>query len=355
MAESLSETLGQDRSATQECMGPWDFEKVCILGKGYLGRVYLVKKRNTGEYFAMKLFVKEVLLERNRVGRVQKERDVLVAVDHPLLLRLRWVFQTKARVYFVLDLCLGGEFFRMLQKCPQKRLPEEDLRFYACQIMCALEYLHSKGIVYRDLKPENIFIHDSGHIVLGDFDMSTMGSPPGYTAERTGFKKKQFKFPILKTLEPRIEENVATEKVGTAEYLAPEVVRGDKQTAAVDWWGLGILLFEAAVGQSPFKARFDESIDDNILRKDIDFPPDCRVSPAFRSLVQGLLQKNPSQRLGSRNGASEIKEHAFFKNVNWALVRSLRPPFIPELRSGDDIRYFSCMEDIQYRYVRDCY
>ncbi|KAJ2816083.1 serine/threonine protein kinase, AGC, partial [Coemansia erecta] len=160
-------------------VGPKSFIKIKLLGKGDVGKVYLVRQKETGKLYAMKVLSKAEMIKRNKIKRVLAEQEILATANHPFIVTLYHTFQSDERLYFCMDYCIGGEFFRVLQSRPGKCLPEEDAKFYAAEVTCALEYLHLSGFIYRDLKPENILLHETGHIMLTDFDLSKQSDPPG--------------------------------------------------------------------------------------------------------------------------------------------------------------------------------
>nr|AML77903.1 putative LOV domain-containing protein [Platanthera clavellata] len=302
------------------------FRPVKSLGSGDTGSVHLVELVETGEYFAMKAMEKNVMLNRNKVHRVSAEREILDTLDHPFLPTLYASFQTKTHVCLVTDYCPGGELFLLLDRQPLKVLKEDAVRFYAAEVVIALEYLHCQGIIYRDLKPENILLQRDGHISLTDFDLSCLTScKPQLLHPNMRDKKKRGKrkTPPVFVAEPMRASNSF---VGTEEYIAPEIITGAGHTSAVDWWALGILLYEMLYGYTPFRAKTRQKTFANILQKDIRFPKSISVSLSARQLIYRLLHRDPKNRLGSREGANEIKKHSFFNGINWALIRCMSPP-----------------------------
>ncbi|CAD6343297.1 unnamed protein product [Miscanthus lutarioriparius] len=302
------------------------FRPVRPLGSGDTGSVHLVELLGTGEYFAMKAMDKSVMLNRNKVHRATAERQILDMLDHPFLPTLYASFQTKTHVCFITDYYAGGELFMLLDRQPMKVLKEDAVRFYAAEVVTALEYLHCQGIIYRDLKPENILLQRDGHISLTDFDLSCLTScrPQVFLPEDDKKKKrrKSRSNPIF-FAEPMRASNSF---VGTEEYIAPEIITGAGHTSAVDWWALGILLYEMLYGYTPFRGKTRQRTFANILHKDIRFPESIQVSLAARRLIYQLLHRDPANRLGSYKGAMEIKQHPFFCGINWALVRAATPP-----------------------------
>ncbi|XP_039145344.1 phototropin-1A [Dioscorea cayenensis subsp. rotundata] len=309
-----------------EQIGLKHFRPVKPLGSGDTGSVHLVEFMETGEYFAMKAMDKNVMLNRNKVHRACAERDILDVLDHPFLPTLYASFQTKTHVCLITDYCPGGELFMLLDSQPLKVLKEDAVRFYAAEVVIALEYLHCQGIIYRDLKPENILLQRDGHVSLTDFDLSCLTScKPQLLLPNTQDKKKQPKgrVPPVFIAEPIRASNSF---VGTEEYIAPEIITGAGHTSAVDWWALGILLYEMLYGYTPFRGKTRQKTFANILHKDLKFPGSNSVSLHGKQLMYRLLHRDPRNRLGSSEGANEIKRHPFFRGINWALVRCMAPP-----------------------------
>ncbi|KAL2592437.1 hypothetical protein AAZV13_12G067100 [Glycine max] len=309
-----------------EQIGLNHFRPVKPLGSGDTGSVYLVELGETGHYFAMKAMEKGVMLNRNKVHRACTEREILDMLDHPFLPALYASFQTKTHVCLITDYCSGGELFLLLDRQPAKVLREDAVRFYAAEVVVALEYLHCQGIIYRDLKPENVLLQSSGHVSLTDFDLSCLTScKPQLLVPVINEKKKAQKGPHAPIFmaEPMRASNSF---VGTEEYIAPEIITGSGHTSAVDWWALGILLYEMFYGYTPFRGKTRQRTFTNILHKDLKFPKSKQVSFSAKQLMYRLLNRDPKSRLGSREGANEIKNHPFFRGVNWALVRCTKPP-----------------------------
>lgn len=317
-------------------VGPKSFEKVKKLGQGDVGKVYLVRERKTDRLYALKIYDKKEMIRRKKSKRIITEQEILASVNHPFIVTLYHSFQTEDYLYLCMEYCVGGEFFRALQTRKTKNLAEEDAKFYACEVLAALEYLHMMGFIYRDLKPENILLHQSGHIMLSDFDLSISttnnrhfssqkqlvnlpgvnmdsewgeGCPVDTKSSMSGFRTNSF--------------------VGTEEYLAPEVIKSDGHTVAIDWWTFGILLYEMIYGFTPFKGKSTNETFKNILKNDPEFPSSIPVSNNCKSLIKKLLIKKESKRLGNKYGADDVKKHSWFKKVNWSLLTNQEPPLIP--------------------------
>ncbi|MCO5549852.1 hypothetical protein L7F22_003326 [Adiantum nelumboides] len=385
------------------------------LGSGDIGSVFLTELRQTGCLFAMKVMDKRALEVRNKLLRAQMEREILEVLDHPFLPTLYAHIDDGQYSCLLMEFCPGGDLHVLRQRQPMKRFTDRAVRFYAAEVLLALEYLHMMGIIYRDLKPENVLVREDGHIMLSDFDLSMKctvnptlarvaevaiegsegsASPslcgaacvsasaaaascilplgcvspcsvhpvasclpmprllhfPGSSrrrhngsSTRSGSSKVRSggrKAGIGPTQQPLPElhaEPTAARSmsfVGTHEYLAPEIILGEGHGSAVDWWTFGIFLFELLYGRTPFKGADHEVTLMNVVTQLLRFPSndDFTQSPpsiAAQDLIRGLLVKDPTKRLAAVRGASEIKQHAFFTGVNWALIRCAIPPEIP--------------------------
>ena len=235
---------------------------------------------------------------------------ILERINHPFIVKLHYAFQTPERLYFVIDFLNGGELFFHLRK--EQRFTEERARYYAVEIILALECLHEVGVIYRDLKPENVILDSDGHIKITDFGLSKLF--------QTG-EKMTYSF------------------CGTPEYLAPEICKGSGHNHVVDWWSLGIMIYEMLSGINPFKLRNKSNYEKLQMIMNTDVPMMPEFSPVARDLLKSLLQRNPMYRLGSgRDGTNEIKDHEFFKDVNWdAMLRKEVPaPFVPKIEHITD-------------------
>ena len=284
-----------------------DFELVTTLGKGTFGKVMKVRHRQTGDHFAMKVLSKKVVHKRRMVAYIREEKDILAQVNHPFIVRLYAAFQTDHNLYLLLEFLPGGELYTHIYS--QGRFGEVDASFYTAEMALAIGYLHSKDIVHRDIKPENIVLDRQGHAVLTDF----------------GLAKQCF------------SKSTRRSFVGSSEYLSPETIKGDVQTKAVDWWSLGVLLYEMLVGAAPFNGTNNNDVYQQILHKDLSL--EKVKSEAARSLLRKLLTREVKRRL---RDVKEAKVHAFFAHIDWDLLeqKKLTPPFVPDL-SMNDTRYFS--------------
>ncbi|KAI8803407.1 kinase-like domain-containing protein [Cladochytrium replicatum] len=348
-------------------VGPSSFAKVRLIGKGDVGKVYLVKRKESGRLYAMKVLSKKEMIKRNKIKRVLAEQEILATSNHPFIVTLYHSFQSEHYLYFITEYCCGGEFFRALQSRPGKCLSELDARFYAAEVIAALEYLHLMGFIYRDLKPENILLHYTGHIMLTDFDLSKPTATPG---QPTVVKNSPFSFNASPAIDTRsCTATLRTNSfVGTEEYIAPEVIKGEGHTSAVDWWTLGILIYEMLYGTTPFKGRNRNETFGNVVNIEPSFPesPLARldltqsqnhhnhnhhhhhpyeISASCKAIIRKLLIKDEHKRLGSKSGASEVKTQPWFKGLNWALLRNSSPPIVPNLKSAMDTSNFREIEE----------
>ncbi|KAH6662996.1 kinase-like domain-containing protein [Halenospora varia] len=295
---------------------PADFQILRLIGKGTSGQVYQVQKKDTKRVYAMKVIAKKIVLRKKEVAHIIKERNILVRAaitDSPFVVGLKFAFQTPTDLYLVTDFMDGGELFWHLQR--EGRFEEERTKFYVAELILALQHLHSHGIIYRDLKPENILLDANGHIALSDFSLSKANL---------------------------VQDATTNSFCGTTEYLAPEVLLDETgYSRMVDFWSLGVLMFEMGCGWSPFYAEDTQQMYKNIAFGKVRFPRDTLTAEA-RAFVKGLLNRNPKHRLGAADDAEELKRHAFFSNINWdALAKKLTPPpFKPKLKSLDDTANF---------------
>nr|AML78545.1 putative LOV domain-containing protein [Pennantia corymbosa] len=315
----------QKITASGERIGVNHFKPIRPLGCGDTGSVHMVELKGTGELYAMKAMDKSVMLNRNKVHRACIEREIISLLDHPFLPTLYTSFQTPTHVCLITDFFPGGELFALLDKQPLKMFKEESARFYAAEVVIGLEYLHCLGIIYRDLKPENLLLQKDGHVVLTDFDLSFRTSCKPQIIKHILPKRRRSRSqpPPTFVAEPVTQSNSF---VGTEEYIAPEIIKGAGHSSAIDWWALGILLYEMLYGRTPFRGKNRQKTFGNILYKDLTFPSSIPVSLAARQLIHALLNKDPASRLGSNAGSNDIKEHPFFHGINWPLIRCMSPP-----------------------------
>jgi len=303
-----------ENSKTKRALTPRDFEFLKLIGRGTFGRVFQVRKKDTKRIYAMKVLSKREIIAKKEVAHTIGERKILQrSLDSPFLVGLKFSFQTDADLYLVTDFKSGGELFWHLQK--ETRFSEERARFYIAELVLALEHLHKYDIVYRDLKPENILLDATGHVALCDFGLSK---------------------PDLRS------DELTNTFCGTTEYLAPEVLLDEHgYSKLVDFWSLGVLLFEMCCGWSPFYAEDTQQMYKNICFGKIRFPKGV-INEDGKQFVKGLLNRNPKHRLGAQRDAAELKEHAFFKTIDWEALsrKQVTPPFKPVVESDESVANF---------------
>ena len=286
-------------------LSPHDFIPLKVLGKGSFGQVFLVKKRDTQEKFAMKILAKNKVIAEELVKYALTERNVMTIVKHTFIVSLWYAFQTQSKLYLILDYCPGGTLKNVLMS--RGSLDESLARVYLSEIVLALEELHRNGVIYRDLKPENVAIASDGHIKLIDF---------GLSKDQAG-NNSSFSF------------------CGSVSYLAPEMLRRTGHGKAVDWYLLGIVLFEMLTGRVPFFAMNNEKMFRKILKCQLQVPRNC--SENCQSLLRALITKFPEDRLGSNGGAEEVKSHKFFEGVVWDDVVEKKGEVIPSRSVNENI------------------
>ncbi|XP_053456179.1 protein kinase C iota type [Nycticebus coucang] len=322
--ESLDQ-VGEEKEAmnTRESgkasssLGLQDFDLLRVIGRGSYAKVLLVRLKKTDRIYAMKVVKKELVNDDEDIDWVQTEKHVFEqASNHPFLVGLHSCFQTESRLFFVIEYVNGGDLMFHMQR--QRKLPEEHARFYSAEISLALNYLHERGIIYRDLKLDNVLLDSEGHIKLTDYGMCKEGLRPGDTTSTF---------------------------CGTPNYIAPEILRGEDYGFSVDWWALGVLMFEMMAGRSPFDIvgssdNPDQNTEDYlfqvILEKQIRIPRSLSVKAA--SVLKSFLNKDPKERLGChpQTGFADIQGHPFFRNVDWDMMeqKQVVPPFKPNI-SGE--------------------
>eukprot|EP00698_Gefionella_okellyi_P004800 TRINITY_DN14440_c0_g1_i1.p1 TRINITY_DN14440_c0_g1~~TRINITY_DN14440_c0_g1_i1.p1 ORF type:complete len:349 (+),score=57.63 TRINITY_DN14440_c0_g1_i1:47-1048(+) len=289
-----------------------DLDMTTVLGTGTFGRVKLTFDRKTQKYYACKIMNKEQLVKLKQVEHISSERSILSELEFPFIVNLMKTFQDERCIYLLFEYVQGGEFFSHLRK--RGRLSNEQAQFYGAQIVLVFNHLHSHSIIYRDLKPENILLDREGHVKLADF----------------GFAK-------------RVQYDRTYTLCGTPEYLAPEIIQQKGHGKAVDWWTLGILIFEMLAGYPPF---YDESnnplkVYEKILAGKIEFPR--HIDAYAKDLIKRLLQSDRTRRLGNlSSGARDVMDHKWFASISWTKMeqRQLKPPILPRVRGDADTSNF---------------
>ncbi|CAD8167937.1 unnamed protein product [Paramecium pentaurelia] len=283
-------------------VGLKDFTLVKCIGVGGFSRVYMVRKKDNGKFYALKLIDKKFIFENSKEIIVQNERDIMTKMNNQFVTPLHYSFETKYYIAFVLEYCAGGELFYHLRKL--KRLSEQDAKIYFAEICLGMAYLHSQSIVYRDIKPENILLDLQGHLLLSDFGLSKPEMTP---------------------------DDFAYSFCGSPEYMAPEMLMKTGHNYLVDCYCLGALLYELVTGLPPFYSHNTQDIYNSILTEQIQFPNYIHISNLLKDLIQLLLQKNPEERLGHQNGIIEILHHKWFQDIDFKAIfqKQVKPPCKP--------------------------
>ncbi|CAI5744301.1 unnamed protein product [Peronospora destructor] len=336
-----------------------DFQIVKPISKGAFGKVYLARKKTTGDQYAIKVLAKEHLLRKNQIQQIETERNILASVVSPFVVKLFWTFQTKRNLFLVMEYLPGGDFMSLLECIVQ--LEEQVACVYIAEIAIALNHLHTKGCVHRDMKPDNILLSSTGHIKLTDFGLSeeavalsdTDSKPNAASIAQDGGIQDRASFEdassVSESSRPRRlsgpKRNLKKKSVyhtygrcGTPDYLAPEIILGLPHGPPVDYWALGIILYEMMVGFPPFNDDTVDAIFGNILKRQILWPDGEKcLSLEAVDLIDKLLDPNPETRMSWEG----IKQHQFFNGINWDTILESVPPFVPTLEGPTDTSYFN--------------
>ncbi|XP_053307586.1 protein kinase C zeta type isoform X2 [Spea bombifrons] len=312
---------GMDGIKISQGLGLQDFDLIRVIGRGSYAKVLLVRLKKNDQAYAMKVVKKELVHDDEDIDWVQTEKHVFEqASNNPFLVGLHSCFQTPSRLFLVIEYVNGGDLMFHMQR--QRKLPEEHARFYAAEICIALNFLHERGIIYRDLKLDNVLLDAEGHIKLTDYGMCKEGLGPGDTTSTF---------------------------CGTPNYIAPEILRGEEYGFSVDWWALGVLMFEMMAGRSPFDIITDnpdmnteDYLFQVILEKPIRIPRILSVKAS--NVLKGFLNKDPKDRLGCQpqTGFSDIKSHTFFRSIDWDMLekKQVAPPFKPQITDDYGLENF---------------
>ncbi|XP_049987325.1 microtubule-associated serine/threonine-protein kinase 2 isoform X2 [Alexandromys fortis] len=313
-----------------------DFETIKLISNGAYGAVFLVRHKSTRQRFAMKKINKQNLILRNQIQQAFVERDILTFAENPFVVSMFCSFETKRHLCMVMEYVEGGDCATLLKNIGA--LPVDMVRLYFAETVLALEYLHNYGIVHRDLKPDNLLITSMGHIKLTDFGLSKIGLMSLTTNLYEGHIEKDAR------------EFLDKQVCGTPEYIAPEVILRQGYGKPVDWWAMGIILYEFLVGCVPFFGDTPEELFGQVISDEIVWPEgDDALPPDAQDLTSKLLHQNPLERLGT-SSACEVKQHPFFMGLDWTGLLRQKAEFIPQLESEDDTSYFDTRSE-RYHHV----
>ncbi|KAM4875603.1 microtubule-associated serine/threonine-protein kinase 4 isoform 4-T4 [Thomomys bottae] len=303
-----------------------DFETIKLISNGAYGAVYFVRHKESRQRFAMKKINKQNLILRNQIQQAFVERDILTFAENPFVVSMYCSFETRRHLCMVMEYVEGGDCATLMKNMGP--LPVDMARMYFAETVLALEYLHNYGIVHRDLKPDNLLVTSMGHIKLTDFGLSKVGLMSMTTNLYEGHIEKDAR------------EFLDKQVCGTPEYIAPEVILRQGYGKPVDWWAMGIILYEFLVGCVPFFGDTPEELFGQVISDEINWPEkDEAPPPDAQDLITLLLRQNPLERLGT-GGAYEVKQHRFFRSLDWNSLLRQKAEFIPQLESEDDTSYF---------------
>ena len=357
--EEILHKEGENLRKKRQKISIFDFIPIKIIGKGAFGEVRLCKYIPTGDIVAIKKMKKEEMHKKNQVLHVRAERDVLSEAKNQWIVELKFSFQDQKFLYLGMEYLPGGDLMTLLMA--RDILPEEDSKFYAAEMVLAIESVHDMGCIHRDLKPDNVLIGKDGHIKLSDFGLSK--KLDAFLDKNNKFifnhdnknlhnniKNLSYaeQFRIFKSLKSKKRREKAFSTVGTPDYIAPEVFKQQGYGQEIDWWSLGVIMFEMMIGYPPFYSESSTETCKKILNWEnhLEIRSETNISKDAVDILKRLINA-PEKRLG-RNGADEIKQHPYFKNVDWKHIKeTMIPPFIPQLKGPFDTKYFDEYEETE--------
>ena len=316
-----------------------EYESLKIIGRGAFGEVHVCREIKTGKIYAVKKINKNVLLKKNQVIHIRSEQQIMSKVKSPWIVDLKASFQEDDYLYLVMEFCQGGDFMNLLIK--KDILTEKEAKFYLVELILAVESIHKLNCIHRDIKPDNILIDKNGHIKLSDFGLAKISD---------NFVQSQINNNNINNKKrPTHQKNYSC--VGTAYYVAPEVLKKTGYSEDIDWWSVGVIFFEMLVGYAPFCSEETKDVCYRVMnwKQFLKIPDDVVISKEAEDLIFKMIN-NSNERLG-KNGVEEIKAHPFFKNVDWKNIRNSKAPFIPELENDYDTKYF----EEKFKYEEEFY
>ena len=360
--EEILHKEGENLRKKRKKISIFDFEPLKIIGKGAFGEVRVCKYIPNGDIVAIKKMKKEEMHKKNQVLHVRAERDVLSEAKNEWIVDLKFSFQDQHYLYLGMEFLPGGDLMSLLMA--RDILPENDAKFYAAEIVLAIESVHKLDCIHRDLKPDNVLIDANGHVKLSDFGLSKKldlklidnndlknnynnmnnNNYRGGSKNNLSYAQQFSQFKSMKNSKKR--RAFAFSTVGTPDYIAPEVIRQKGYGQEIDWWSLGVIMFEMMIGYPPFFSESSTETCKKILdwKNTFNIRPEANISKEAEDILRKLIN-DPEVRLGT-NGADEIKSHPFFKGIDWNHIKeTLTPPFIPELKNNYDTKYFDEFEE----------
>ena len=349
---------------TRKKMSIREFQPLTIIGRGAFGEVRICRQKSTGTIVAIKKMRKEEMLKKNQLMHVRTEKEIMTA-NNPWIVNLKYSFQDDYFLYLVMDYLPGGDLMNLLMK--RDILTEDEARFYTAEMILAVDSVHKLNCIHRDLKPDNILIGKDGHIQLSDFGLAKIADKTFYplSVKDEDVKCQNEGNDVITTHKP-VNAGVITcnngstsckskmkkrtrltafSTVGTPDYIAPEVFGKEGYGPEVDWWSIGVMLFEMVVGYPPFFSEQPTDTCKKVVkwRQHFNFPPDANLSYEAQDLISRFVT-NAECRLG-RNGVDEIKRHPFFRGIDWDNLRNAKAPFVPQLTNDIDNRYFDNFDE----------
>ena len=319
-----------------------EYESIKIIGRGAFGEVHVCREIKTGKIYAIKKIKKDVLIKKNQVIHIRSEQQIMSKIKSPWIVDLKASFQEDDYLYLVMEFCQGGDFMNLLIK--KDILSENEAKFYIAELILAVDSIHKLNCIHRDIKPDNILIDKNGHIKLSDFGLAKISEDFGKVNNNISNNK-------FINNKKRFTHQKNFSCVGTAYYVAPEVLKKTGYSQDIDWWSVGVIFFESLVGYAPFCSEETKDVCYKVInwKKFLKIPDDIIISKEAEDLIAKMIN-NSDERLG-KNGVEEIKAHPFFKDVDWDNIRNTKAPFIPDIKNDYDTKYF----EEEFKYEEDFY
>ena len=328
-AEIYEKEMNDYRKARQK-QSIRDYKSLSIIGRGAFGEVHVCKEKETGKIVAIKKIKKDTLILKNQIIHIRNEQLFMSNVKSPWIVDLKASFQEDDYLYLVMEYCPGGDLMNLLIE--KDVLTEEEAKFYLAELVLSIESIHKLDCIHRDIKPDNILIDATGHIKLSDFGLAKIS-------------EKIFENRLDLNSNTIYHHNKNYSCVGTAYYVAPEVLKKTGYGPEIDWWSAGIIFYEMLVGYAPFCSKDTSEVCYKVVnwKKYLKIPSKLKLSSEAKDLINKLINCS-NKRLG-KNGAEEIKKHPFFKGLDWDNIRKMKPPFIPKIKNEYDTKYFETFDE----------